>query len=244
MAHPSRLPAGLSTTIPEHPFANYPRPDGFHTGRKTNIGFVKYENHFDTLIGTDYTVTGVSSTFTLSSAVVGGGAILTPGAATTASSAYKNGQFLQFQAGRQFWFGSRFELSALGGTAYVGVQEGATTTEGLWFAVSVTGVVSLASTVGGVTTVLAANLMTIAAGTFAEVAMYFDGTDLLAYGVANTAAAPVNAGLYLPILARVTAPVIGTTISNVILTPVMDIVPTASQTMTVDYIFAAQEYNR
>ncbi len=229
---PARLLSGIGTVDTTMPLKDYPLPDPFHTCNNASKSIrqciVSYENDFTTLIGTDYTVTGTSSTFALSN-FLGGAAVLTPGAATTASSAYKIGEFLQFNAGARLWYQVRFAISAFatGLSAYVGLQEGATTTEGLWFAVSATGVVSLVSTIGGTPTTLAANLFTMTAGVMADFAFVYDGVDLLVY--ANSV---------------LTARVPGATLSAALLTPVYQITPTASQTLTVDYCQASVEVAR
>jgi hypothetical protein len=233
MTSPTRFTSGITTVAKTNFFGNYPFPAPFKTGSKSSLGMVKYENDFNTLIGTDYTVTGSSSTFTLTSGL-GGLAVLTPGGATTASSAYKNGAFLQFQSGNQLWFACKFQLSALGGTAYVGLQAGASTNDGLWFAVSATGVVSLVSIVAGISTVLLNNLITLAAATWIEVGFYYTGTDLEVF-INNV------------FTARVAAPTIGasgTTLTNAILGPVFQETPTATQLLTVDYVAASQELVR
>jgi hypothetical protein len=233
MTSPTRFTSGVTTVAKTEFFGNYPFPAPFDTGSKPSLGMVRYENDFDTLIGTDYTVTGTSSTFALTSGV-GGFAVLTPGGATTASSAYKNGTFLQFQSGNQLWFACNFMLSALGGTAYVGLQAGASVNDGLWFAVNATGVVSLVSTVAGVSTVLLNNLTTLVAATLTEVGVYYTGTDIEVF-INNV------------FTARVAAPTIGasgTTLTNAVLGPVFQETPTATQLLTVDYVAASQELVR
>lgn len=234
MANPSRFLDGVATVRQDKPLGFYPRIDPFHTSGNVNYGIVEYKNDFDTLIGTDYTVTGTSSTFALTTTVVGGAGILTPGAATTASSAYKAGQFLQFAAGQKFWYVARFQISALAGTAYVGLQAGSAVTDGLWFAVNASGVVSLVSTVASTATTLVNNIVTIAGATWVDLGLYYNGTDLLVFS--NDV-----------MVARVTAPTIGasaTTLTNAILTPVFQITPTASQTLTTDYVLTACEVAR
>jgi hypothetical protein len=236
MGTPTRYTYGIATVPKTEPLGHYPLPDPFHTSATSNsLGSVTYSNDFDTLIGTDYTVTGTSSTFALG-AGLGGVAVLTPGAATTASSAYKNGQFLQFTSGLKFWYMARFNVSALGGTAYIGLQAGSSTSDGIWFAVSSTGAVSLVSVVGGTTTTIVPStaFTTATAGGWVDVAFYYDGTDLMVFQSDVT-------------VARVTAPTIGasaTTLTNAIIGPVFEMTPTASQTMTVDYVLAAEELYR
>lgn len=235
MATPSRLINGLSTMQASKPLGDYPHPDPFHTSGNALLGVATYMNEFNTLIGTDYTVTGAASTFALSNTVVGGGAVLTPGGAAVASSAYKNGSFCQFISGQKFWFLTRFQVSAVAApTAYVGLQAGSATTGGLWFSMAAGGVISLVSTVNSVATTLVTTVTTAAAATWVDVGFYYNGTDLLVYS-GDT------------VVARVAAPTIGasgTTLTNAILTPVFQITPTATDTLTADYVLVAQEVTR
>lgn len=236
MSNPTRLQSGLSTAYSNEVFYSYPYPDPFHTGSTSALGSTSYMNDFNTLIGTDYTVTGASSTFALGNAV-GGIAVLTPGGTTTATAAYKNGQAFQFIAGNRFWFTSRFQVSAVAGNVsfYVGLRNGSGVTDGLWFAKAAASTsINLVSTVGSTATTLVTGVATAAAATYVELGLYFDGTDLLVYSN-NT------------LVARVSAPTIGssaTTLTNAVLGPVMQITPTATDTLTVDFIGTAQEVTR
>ncbi len=239
MGTPTRFTYGISTVAKTKPLGDYPLPDPFHStsaAASAGVGVVQYSNDFNTLIGTDYTVTGTSSTFALANTVVGGAALMTPGGVSTATSAYKNGQFIQFQAGNKFWFLCRFQVSAVAApTAYVGLQKGSAVTDGLWFAMAAGGVISLVSTVGSVATTLVANVTTAAAATWVDLGLYYNGTDILVYvGDVNTA--------------RVSGPItIGassTTLTNAILGPVFQITPTATDTMLIDYVHSSQEVTR
>jgi len=237
MGNPTRFTSGVGTAYQGETLGNYPLPDPFHTGSTQSLGISIYQNDFNTLIGTDYTVTGTSSTFALSNTVVGGAGVLTPGAATTATAAYKNGSFLQFQAGNQFWYEVRFQASAVSGTKayYVGLRNGSGVTDGLWFAKAASSTsINLVSTVNSTTTTLVTGVATAAAATWNNLGLYYDGTDLLVYSE--------NA-----LVARVSAPTIGstaTTLTNAILSPVFQITPTATDTLTVDFVLAAQELTR
>jgi hypothetical protein len=237
MGNPSRFTSGVATSYQGETLAYYPLPDPFHTGSTQNLGISVYTNDFNTLIGTDYTTTGSSSTFALSSSIVGGAGVLTPGGTTTATAAYKNGSFLQFQAGNQFWYSTRIQTSAVAGSVsyYVGLRNGSGTTDGLWFAKAASSTsINLVSTVGSTATTLVTGVATAAAATWVDLGLYFDGTDLLVYGNNN-------------LIARVSAPTIGssgTTITDAILTPVFQITPTATDTLTVDFVLAAQELVR
>ena len=236
MSNPTRFTSGISTAYSSEVFYSYPYPDPFHTGSTQSMGSTSYMNDFNTLIGTDYTVTGTSSTFALTNGV-GGQAILTPGGTTTATSTYKNGSSFQFQAGNRFWFTTRFQASAVSGTKsfYVGLQAGSATTDGIWFAKAASSTsINLVSTVNSTATTLVTGVATAAAATWVELGFYFDGTDLLVYS--NNA-----------MIARITAPTIGTTgttLTNALITPVLQITPTATDTLTVDFLGTAQEVTR
>ena len=241
MSNPTRLYAGLSTAYVNEPLYSFPFPDPFHTGSTQALGSSTYTNDFNTLIGTDYTVTGTSSTFALT-AGVGGLAVLTPGGTTTASSAYKNGQFFQFTAGNRSWFTTRIKASAVAGSVsfYVGLQAGSSTNDGLWFAKSASSTsINLVSTVNGTATTLVTGVATAAANTFFEVAFYYDGTDMIVFsGNSTSGTGPV---------ARIFAPTIGssgTTLTNALIAPVFQITPTATDTLTTDFVLACQEVLR
>jgi len=241
MSNPTRFYSGVSTAYPNEPLYSYPFPDPFHTGSAQNIGSSTYVNDFNTLIGTDYTVTGTSSTFALASGV-GGLATLTPGGATTATAAYKNGQFYQFVAGNRSWFVCRFKASAVAGNVsfYVGLRNGSCATDGIWFSKAAASTsINLVSTVNSTSTTLVSNVVTAVADTFVEFGFYYDGTDLICYSGAST----VDMGPD----ARVSAVTIGssgTTLTNALLAPVFQITPTATDTLTTDFVLAAQEVSR
>ena len=82
MSNPTRFTSGVSTAYSGEVFYSYPYPDPFHTGSTQSMGSTSYMNDFNTLIGTDYIVTGTSSTFLLADGI-GGQAVLTPGGTTT-----------------------------------------------------------------------------------------------------------------------------------------------------------------
>ena len=241
MSNPTRLYAGLSTAYVNEPLYSFPFPDPFHTGSTQALGSSTYVNDFNTLIGTDYTVTGTSSTFTLT-AGVGGLAVLTPGGTTTATSAYKNGQFFQFVKGNRAWFTTRIQASAVAGNVsfYAGMQSGSSTNDGLWFSKAAASTsINLVSTVNGTATTLVTGVATAVASTFVELAWYYDGTDIVVFtGNPTTNVGPV---------ARISAPTIGssgTTLTNALIAPVFQITPTATDTLTADFVLACQEVNR
>ena len=236
MGSPTRFTSGIATVDAQYPLGNYPFPDPFHSSGSASLGSVSYVNDFNTLIGTDYTVSGSSSAFALASGV-GGVAVLTPGGTTTATAAYKPAPFLQFIAGNKFWYVVRFKASAVSGTKafYAGLRNGSGTTDGIWFAKAASSTsLNLVSTVGSTATTLVTGVATAAADTWLNLGFYYDGTDLLVYSD--------NA-----LVARVEAPTIGTsgtTLSSVLMAPVFQITPTATDTLSVDFVLAAQELVR
>jgi len=189
-------------------------------------------NDFNTLISTDYTVTGTSSTFALTSGV-GGMALITPGGTTTATVAYKAPTSFQFQAGNRFWYTTRFQASGVGANSfYAGLQAGSSASDGIWFRkVASSALIDLVSVIGGTTTVLIAGLTTVTAATFVELGLYYNGTDLIVY--------VANAGV-----ARISGFTIGTNVTSALLGPVFQMTPAATETMTIDFVGVAQEIAR
>lgn len=236
MSNPTRYYSGVSTAYPNETLYSFPFPDPFHTGSTQALGSSTYVNDFNTLIGTDYTVSGSSSTFALTNGV-GGQVVLTPGGTTTASAAYKPATFMQFIAGNRLWYTTRIQTSAVAGTVsyYAGLRAGSATTDGLWFAKAAsTTAISLVSTVNSTATTLLSNIATAAAATWIDLGLYYDGTDLIVFVNSST-------------VARITTPTVGssgTTLTNALLSPVFQITPTATDTLTADFVLAAQEVTR
>ena len=238
MGYPTNLTYGISTVPTQQPLGMYPLPDPFHTSANSALDVVTYANDFFS-IGTavkDWTITGTSSTFDCATGL-GGQVVLTPGGATTASAAYQTNQGFQFTAGQQFWFVERFKASAVAGTVsfYAGLRAGSSVNDGIWFQKSASSTsLDLVSVVGGVTTTLVTGVTTAAANTWMDVAFWYNGTDLLVF--ANDA-----------VVARVLAPTIGasgTTLTNALLGVVFEMTPTATDTLTCDYVLSAQETTR
>lgn len=235
MSNPTRFSAGVSTIDAQYLLGNYPVPAPFHSSGTLLTGLCQYANDFTNSVA-EYTVTGSSSAIALADGL-GGIAVLTPGGTTTATAAYKTSTIAQFVAGNQLWFQARFKASAVSSTKsfYVGLRKGSATTDGIWFAKPASSTsVNLVSTVGSTATTLVTGVATAAADTWLEVGFYYNGTDLLVYN-GDT------------MVARVSAPTIGssgTTLTNAVLGPVMQITPTATDTLTVDYILASTEVTR
>lgn len=235
MSNPTRFSNGVSTNDSQYLWGNYPLPAPFSSSGSLLTGVAQYANDFVSSVA-EYTVTGASSTLALT-AGNGGLAILTPGAATTATAAYKTASNVAFVAGNQMWFHARFKASAVSGTKafYVGLRAGSSANDGIWFAKAASSTsVNLVSTVGSTATTLVTGVATAAADTYLNLGFYYDGTDLLVF------ADDV-------MVARVSAPTIGssgTTLTDANLGPVMQITPTATDTLTVDYIAASTEVTR
>jgi hypothetical protein len=238
MGYPTNLTYGIATVPQQQPLGMYPLPDPFHTSANTGLDVVTYANDFFS-IGTavkDWTITGTSSTFDCASGL-GGWVVLTPGGTTTASASYQTNQGFQFVSGQSFWYLCRMKVSAVSGNKsfYFGLRAGSSANDGIWFQKAAASTsLDLVSVVGSTSTTLVTGVTTAAADTWMDVGFYYDGTDLLVYSSDN-------------LVARVTSPTIGasgTTLTNVLLGAVFQITPTATDTMTIDYVMAAQETTR
>ena len=235
MSNPTRFSNGVSTNDAQYLFGNYPFPSPFTTSGSINTGVAEYANDFVSTVA-EYTITGSSSTFALT-AGNGGLAVLTPGGTTTATAAYKTASNVAFVAGNQLWFNARFKASAVSGTKafYVGLRAGSSANDGLWFSKAASSTsVNLVSVVGSTTTTLVTGVATAAADTYLNLGLYYNGTDLLVFSDDV-------------MVARVSAPTIGssgTTLTDANLGTVMQITPTATDTLTVDYIAASTEVTR
>ena len=237
MSNPTRFLSGVATTPASTPLGNYPFPDPLHTSGSVGKDVVTYLNDFmDLGNSASRTITGVSSTFALVDGV-GGIGILTPGGTTTASSIYRTAASFQFIAGNKFWFVQRTKYSAIGTgiTGYFGViKTGGATTDSLLFKLAATGVVSFVSTVNNVATTLLTTVLTATSGGWIDVGFYFDGTDILVY----------NSDV---VVGRVSGASVGsasTTLTNALLTPITQITPAATETVSLDYALIAQETTR
>jgi len=217
---------------------DYPLPDPFHTGGSSGKDVSYYQNDFlDIGAAASRTITGASTTFALADGV-GGLGVLTPGGAAVASSVYRTAAGFQFISGNKFWFVHRIKYSSVAGNVsfFFGViKTGATATDSLLFtkaAASTT--LALVSKVNNVATTLVANLMTVADDTYIDVGFYYTGKDLLVF-VEDKLAARVE---------NVTIGSSGTTLTNAALTPIFQITPVATETVTIDYALIAQETTR
>jgi len=236
MGSPTRLTQGLSSQVKGTVTGDFPFLDPFHTGSTAGKDVFVYATDYTDLGQTaSYTLTG-TATFAIASEL-GGTAVLTPSGTTTAGSMYRTASTFQFISGNKFWYTQRIKASAVAGNVAFkfGLQYGSATTDGLWFSKAAASTsVNLVSSVGSTATTLVTGITTAVAATYIDVGFYYDGNDLLVY-------------LSDYLVARVTAPTIGasgTTLTNVLLAPFIQITPTATDTLTSDYVLVAQEMSR
>jgi hypothetical protein len=233
MGTPTRFTYGIATVAKGKPLSSYPLPDPFNSTSDTGFGVSTYSNDFHTVNTEDFAISGTSSTFAVTTGL-GGLALVTPGAATTATALFKTGTSIGFVAGQKLWYTARLEVSATTGTFLAGLASaGTSATDGLWFVTSGTSV-NLVSRVGSTSTTLITGVATVAASTFIQLGFHYNNTDLEVF---------VNGNL----VARVTSPTIGssgTTLTSALLAPIFSDTPTATETMTIDYVLAAVEVSR
>ena len=242
MSAPTRFLSGVATTPASTPLGNYPFPDPFHTSGTTGLDVVTYSNDFFNIGSTtlDWTITGTSSTFAITNGL-GGIALITPGGTTTTTTVASTGSGFQFIAGQKFWYVCRIKMSAISSTkAFTfGLQKGSgatgSATDGIWFTKPASSTsLNLVSVVNSVSTTLVTGVTTVAADTYVDVGFYYDGTDLLVYSADA-------------VVARISSPTVGassTNLTNALLNIGFNVVPTATDTLSIDYVLAAQETTR
>jgi hypothetical protein len=242
MSAPTRFLSGVATVPATEPLGNYPFPDPFHTGGSAGLDVVSYANDFFNIGSTtlDWTITGSSSTFATTNGL-GGIALITPGGTTTTTTVASAGSSFQLIAGNKFWYVCRIKMSAISSTkAFTfGLQKGSgatgSATDGLWFTKPASSTsLNLVSKVDGTATTLVTGVTTVVADTYLEVGLYYDGTDLLVYSEHD-------------LVARVSAPTVGataTTLTDELLNVVFNVVPTATDTLSIDFVLTAQETTR
>ncbi len=242
MSAPTRFLSGVATVPATEPLGNFPFPDPFHTGGSAGLDVVSYANDFFNIGSTtlDWTITGSSSTFATTNGL-GGIALITPGGTTTTTTVASAGSSFQLIAGNKFWYVCRIKMSAISSTkAFTfGLQKGSgatgSATDGLWFTKPASSTsLNLVSKVDGTATTLVTGVTTVEADTYLEVGLYYDGTDLLVYSEHD-------------LVARVSAPTVGataTTLTDELLNVVFNVVPTATDTLSIDFVLTAQETTR
>ena len=235
MSNPQRYTSGLATVPAAQPLGNFPFPDPFHTGGNVGLDVTAYSNDFFTLGTTtvDWTITttGSGATFAITDGV-GGLALLSPGGASSVNTVAQTKRSFQFSTGKQFWYLCRVALGSLTGARYFsfGLQDSTASTpnNGLFFSkdTSSSGAVRLVQASSGTLTTLVSTVYTYTnALPYVDVALYYNGTDLLVYA-ADAVVARITS--YTPPAQLMTSFFTSTVISG-------------TETMTVDYLLVAQE---
>ena len=206
MGTPSRLTNGLSTAAVNTLFGDYPLPDPFHTGSSANRDvFTYYSDFTDSGTALNFTVTGASSTFAVETGL-NGFAVLTPGAATTASSMYRNASAFQFQSGYRTWFAQRIipGLFATTGTYAFGLQFGSATTDGIWFTKPASSTsINLVSSVASTATTLVTGVTTHTTGSLAAGATTSGSVNITYTANTNVVAGMAIYGTGIPLNATI-----------------------------------------
>jgi len=236
MATPTRFTYGVTTVPKAAPLGMYglPDPTEWHT----------YFDDFDTYTAGDWTVTLVGTTPTAALTDIDGGALLITNAATDNSSleAQKKGESFLLTPGKRAFFKSRFKVSdatqsdflvglAVTDTTLLGAVDGAGVTDGVFFSKDDGDALldiqcQLNATTGQTR---AAGIHTVVADTFLTVAWAYDGVDRIEYFVDDVSKGVLSAtASYLPDTEL--------TVSFAMMNG-----EAVAKTMTLDYIFAAQE---
>ena len=87
------------------------------------------------------------------------------------------------------------------------------------------------STVNNVATTLLTTVLTATSGGWIDVGFYFDGTDILVY----------NSDVVVGRISGASVGSASTTLTNALLTPITQITPAATETVSLDYALIAQE---
>lgn len=236
MGKPVRFNYGVNTAKVGEAFADFPFPDPMLTSSTAGRRVVVHFSEFTDLgSAASRTVTG-SGSAAAGSDGDGGVITLTPGGATTASAVYRIPLWFRFQSGYKAWYMSKVKFSAVASTmtGYFGLRIGSAATDGLWFAKSSgSTALDLIATVDSTATTLVAAVDTVVADTYMLVGWYYDGKDLLVY--------KDNA-----LVARILSPTIGataTTLPDDLMNLVLQITPTATQTISSDCVLLACEFD-
>lgn len=255
MGTPSRLTQGLATQAKGTTLGSYPLPSPFRT---SSTPTTYYQSGYTTATfdtdffkatdATNFTVTSAgTSTFAVADGV-GGIAVLTPYTATATAAALPTAAFALTATGNtgpgpQLWYQARVAVSTVASATQV-VSFGLTkssggtlaTTDSLLFVKPAGSTnLNLVSTVASTATTLVTGITTLASATYIDVGYRYNGTDLEVY-------------LNDAMVARVASPSIGSantnTLTSATMTPVFKITPVAAETVSVDYVLAAQEISR
>ena len=203
-----------------------------------------YFNDFDTYVAGDWTVTNVGTTPTQALTDINGGALLLTMAATDNSSSelQKKSESFLLTAGKKTIFKARFKVSdatqsdfiiglAVTDTTLLGAVDGAGVTDGVFFSKDDGDALLDIQCQKNATTgqTREAGISTVVDDTFLTVAWYYDGIDRVEYFVDDVLLGALDASsTYLPDTEL--------TVSFGVMNG-----EAVAKTMTVDYIFAAQE---
>jgi len=238
MPAPSRFFNGVTTAKREWPLGNYGRPDPtiWHT----------YFNDFDHYVAGDWTITRVGTTPTEALTDVDGGGLLLTLSAADNDSDYlqKKGESFLPTSGKKLIFVARFKVSdATQSDLVMGLQITDTTpmaaggdgvTDGIFFQkddgdANIDFYVQKDATTGQSTNTA---ITTIASNTFVELAFYFDGARYVTAYKDKVPVAVVDLTTTLTTYLPDTELTISFGVQNG---------EAVAKTMTIDYIFCAQE---
>lgn len=235
MATPSRFSNGVGTVAKANPLGMYgmPDPTKWHT----------YFNDFDTYVAGDWTVTEVGSGTRALTDVDGGALLITNAAADNDRNEFqKVGESFLLTAGKRTFFKARFKVSdatqsdfliglAVTDTTLQGSVDGAGVTDGIFFSKDDGDALLDVQCQKNATTgqTRAAGIATVVADTFLTVALAYDGVSEVKYYVNDVQLGTLDGtSTYLPDTEL--------TVSFALMNG-----EAVAKTMTVDYLFAAQE---
>jgi hypothetical protein len=247
---PIRTPSGGTTDQVFQPLAD--------CGNGNPFFYHMFADDFDPYRATDYTVTTTGTGAAVAQVAGDGGLVLFTGGSTAGNASIQH-SFASFTINSQpkkVFFESRFKASAwatAGVTMLAGLIQTTATpgtvTDGVYFLISATGVITINSTIGSVNTAVTipAAAYTLTANTNIDLAFYITRLgDVLAYvdtqlvgfvpqSNIGTTNGPQNAGA----VARITAPSLTTAVLN----PTLALIQTSTTvvTMTADFFQAQKE---
>jgi hypothetical protein len=233
MTAPSRFVNGVTSQPKWDALSEYPLPDPIRTGGLANTRVHTYFNDFETLVGTDYTTTGTGTpTFALGSGISGTAVLTTTTGASDSCLVIKNGNSFGFNAGYKGWFVTSFAVSEVTNCdVKIGfVDSDSTDANGFYFQKATgSASVNLVFTSGGTKTTAVTGVTTLVANTFVELAVYYNGTDLLVFVNNNLVARVANLSM---------------SVSQISPTYQITNSTGAARTLTLDYVLAAEEVAR
>ncbi len=235
MSTPTRFPGGVTTVRKSAPLGMFglPDPTAWHT----------YFNDFDTYVAGDWTVTEVGSGTRALTDINGGALLVTNAAADNdRNELQKLGESFLLTAGKRAFFKARFKVSdatqsdfliglAITDTTLQGSVSGAGVTDGIFFNKDDGDALLDVQVQKNATTgqTRAAGIATVVDDTFLTVAWAYDGVSEVKYFVNDVQLGTLDGtSTYLPD-------------TELTVSFAMQNGEAVAKTMTVDYIFAAQE---